>query len=286
MATTTTTTTSTISAAPKKRSEGLAITARALMTAKTLLGAGAFYALFIALVVGLLYPTLSSLNMSAYLTSNVVAGLVGAKLQHANSFIAFLALELYGTFYGLLFGGIVAYIAGAALPATFENGTLDLVLSRPIRRTRYYLELWLSANLAGLIMSLLTVFAVWLSTLFVSNANLSWQWLIITQAIETAFFFMATGFGMLFGSFMNASRAAGGAAVGIIFLAYLLNTLGSLADKLNWMLYIEPFHYTQGIQALVEHDITGWYPWVLVGAGLVCGVAGLLIFQRRDLPTT
>ncbi len=270
----------------KKRSEGLAITWRALVTAKTPLGAGAFYALFVALIVGLIYPTLSSFNFNAYLTSNAVAGLVGAKLQNANSFAALMALELYGAFYGLLFGGIIAYIAGSALPATFENGTLDLALSRPISRTRYYLELWLSALLSGVIMSLLTAFAVWLSTLFVSGANIDWGWLAITQLIEFAFFFMATGIGMLFGSFMNASRAAGGAAVGIIGLAYLMNTTGNLADKLHWMLYIEPFYYTQGIQALAEHTINPWYPWVLVIAGLVCGIAGLVVFQKRDLPTT
>ncbi len=272
--------------APKKRTEGLAIALRALVTAKTPLGAGAFYALFIALIVGLIYPTLSSLNFSSYLTSNAVAGLVGAKLQNANSFAALMSLELYGSFYGLLFGGIIAYIAGSALPATIENGTIDLALSRPISRTRYYLELWLSANLGGLIMAVLSALAVWLSTLFVSNANIDWGWLVITQLIEFAFLFMATGIGMLFGSFMNASRAAGGAAVGIIGLAYLMNTTGNLADKLNWMLNIEPFHYTQGIQALAEHNITGWYPWVLVIAGLVCGIVGLVIFQKRDLPTT
>jgi ABC-2 type transport system permease protein len=272
--------------APKKRAEGLTIALRALVTAKTPLGAGAFYALFIALVVGLIYPALSSLNFSSYLTSNAVAGLVGAKLQNANSFAALMALELYGSFYGLLFGGIIAYIAGAALPATIENGTIDLALSRPISRTRYYLELWLSANLGGIIMAVLTAIAVWLSTLFVSNANIDWGWLVITQLIEFAFLFMATGIGMLFGSFMNASRSAGGAAVGIIGLAYLMNTTGNLADKLNWMLNIEPFHYTQGIQALAEHNITGWYPWVLVIAGLVCGIVGLVVFQKRDLPTT
>ena len=272
--------------APKKRSGGLAIALRALVTAKTPLGAGAFYALFIALIVGLIYPALSSLNFSSYLTSNAVAGLVGAKLQNANSFAALMALELYGSFYGLLFGGIIAYIAGAALPATIENGTIDLALSRPISRTRYYLELWLSANLGGIIMAVLTAIAVWLSTLFVSNANIDWGWLVITQLIEFAFLFMATGIGMLFGSFMNASRSAGGAAVGIIGLAYLMNTTGNLADKLNWMLNIEPFHYTQGIQALAEHNITGWYPWVLVIAGLVCGIVGLAVFLKRDLPTT
>jgi glycerol uptake facilitator-like aquaporin len=64
-----------------------------------------------------------------------------------------------------------------------------------------------------------------------------------------------------------------------------MNTLGGLSDNLNWMLKIEPLYYVQGITAFVEHDFTGWYPWVLVIAGLVCGVAGLVVFNRRDLPT-
>ena len=273
-------------AAPRKRAEGLAITMQALRSAQIPVGAGAFYAFFVALICGLIYPTLANINFNAYLTSNVVAGLVGVKLPNASSFSALVALELYGSFYGLLFGGLVAYIAGAALPTTFENGTLDLALSRPISRSRYYLELWLSAVISGLILSVLTVFAVWLSTLFVQNANVSWQWLFTAQAIGFAFFFMATGVGMLFGSFNNASRAAGGAAVGIIGLFYLMNTLGGLSDKLSWMQKIQPFYYAQAAQALALHTITWWYPWVLVIIGLVLGIIGLVVFNRRDLPTT
>ncbi len=272
-------------AAPRKRVQGLAITMQALRSAQTLVGAGAFYAFFIALVCGLIYPTLANFNFSAYLTSNVVAGLVGAKLPNTSSFSALIALELYSSFYGLIFGGLVAYIAGAVLPITFENGTLDLALSRPVSRTHYYLELWLSAVIGALILSVLTIFAVWISTLFVKNANVSWQWLFTAQATGFAFLFMATGLGMLFGSFLNASRSAGGAAVGIIGLAYLMNTLGGLSNNLSWMQKIQPFYYTQAVQALALHTITWWYPWVLVTIGLVLGIIGLVVFNRRDLPT-
>ena len=272
-------------AAPKKRARGLTIARVSLINAKVPLGAGAFYGFFIALVVGLLYPTISSLNLNAYLTSNAVAGLLGAKLNNANSFTALIALELYSALYGLIWGGIVGYIAGAALPATFENGTLDLALARPISRTRYFLELWLSAVLAAIILSLTTMLAVWISTLSVQNANMDWGWLAITQLIEFAFMFLASGIGMLFGSFINASRAAGGVVVGILGLSYLMNTLGGLSDKLSWMQKIEPFYYTQGIQALATHDFTWYYPWILVVAGLACGIAGLVIFNKRDLPT-
>ncbi|MGI9058656.1 MAG: hypothetical protein ACR2H5_08755 [Ktedonobacteraceae bacterium] len=272
--------------ASKKRARALIITRVSFANGKTLLAAGAFYIFFIALVIGFLYPTLASVNFSAYMTSNAVAGLVGAKLKDVSSFSALLGLELYSSLYALIWGGIIAYMAGTSLPATIENGTIDLALARPISRTRYYLELWLSAILGAIFLSLTTALSVWICTLFVHNANIDWGWLAIAELIELALMFMASGIGMLFGSFITASRAAGGAAIGIIALAYLMNTVGTLSDKLTWMLKIEPLYYTQGIQALAEHSITTWYPAVLVSAGLVCGIAGLIIFNRRDLPTT
>jgi hypothetical protein len=272
--------------APKKRARGLIIARVSFTSARTLLSAGAFYIFFIAIVIGFLYPTLSSINFGAYMTSNAVAGLMGAKLTDVSSFSALLGVELYSSIYALIWGGIIAYMAGASLPATIENGMIDLALGRPISRTRYFLELWLSAILGALFLSLTTALSVWITTLFVQNANIDWGWLAIAEGIELALMFLASGIGMLFGSFMHASRAAGGAAIGIIALSYLMNTLGTLSDKLSWMLKIQPLYYTQGIQALAEHTITGWYPAVLVGAGLICGIAGLVIFNRRDLPTT
>jgi ABC-2 type transport system permease protein len=276
---------STTVAAPKKRARGLAIAMRALSNSKIVLSYGAFYAFFIAVVIGFLYPSIRSINMNAYLTSSAVAGLLGAKLSNANSYSALAALELYSSFYALIWGGIVAYIAGSTLPASIENGTLDLALSRPISRTRYYLEVWLGAVIGAVILSVATCVAVWVSTLFVQNAGIDWTWLIIAESIELAAMFLAAGIGVLFGSFMNASRASGGAAIGVLALFYLMNTLGSLSNNLSWMLKIEPMYYTQGVQALAEHNITGWYPLVLIAGGLVCGIVGLVIFNKRDLPT-
>jgi ABC-2 type transport system permease protein len=269
---------------PKKRSQGLAIMVRTILNSRTPLVAGCFYGVLFALLLAALYPVITQANIGGYLQSNLLSSMLGGHVKNLSSFTAFLGIEIYSSIYGLLFGGIIAYIGGAAIPNTIENGTLDLALSRPITRTRYYLESWVAALICGVIIGLFTVLAVWIDTFIVKDAGIDWQWMWITQFVQWAFLFFAAGLGMLLGSFIDASRAAGGAAVGIIVLAYLINTFGSLSDKLNWLLKIGPFYYAPGIDPLVNHQLTWWYPWVLVVAGLILGIIGLVVFNKRDFP--
>ena len=146
--------------------------------------------------------------------------------------------------------------------------------------------MWLSAVLGGIILSISTAVAIAFSTLFVKDSGIDWGWLIVAQALELAFMFLASGIGALFGGLLNSSRAAGGAALGILVLFYLMNVLGGISDRLSWMLKVEPLHYVESVSALAAHQITGWYPLVSIVGGLICGIVGLLIFRRRDLPTT
>jgi ABC-2 type transport system permease protein len=274
-------------ATPKKRAESLIIAWTSMINAKTPIGAGCFYGALIAILAGVLTPTMSKINLSTYISSSAISSIIGGHVGAASSFdfTTFLAVELFSSIYGLLFGGIVAYAAGAALPLNIENGTLDLALARPISRSRYYLETWLGIFLSGILMGLVILFFVWIAELFVKNAALDWQWLWVTQFVQFAFFVFAIGVGMLFGSFSNASRSAGGIAVGIIALGYLLNVFGGISSTFAWLLKISPFYYAPSTNVLLTHQLTWWYPVVLVVAGLLCSIAGLLVFNRRDLPT-
>ncbi len=269
---------------PKKRSHGLTIMTRTILNSRTPLSAGIFYGVLFTILIAAIYPAISQAHINGYLQSNIISVMIGGHISDFSGFTAFLGVEIYSALYGLLFGGIVAYIGGAAIPVTQENGTLDLALSRPISRTRYYLENWVATLICGLIIGLMIVLAVWIDTFIVKNAGINWQWLWITTLVQWAFLFFAAGLGMLLGSFINASRSAGGAAVGIIVLAYLINTIGLLSDNLNWLLKIGPFYYAPSIDPLVNHQLTWWYPWVLVIAGLIFGIIGLIVFNKRDLP--
>jgi len=270
----------------KKWGRGLPIARASLANTTIPIASGGAYAILIALLLGALAPSLAEVDIGAYLSSNVSTGILGGHITHLGGMTVILAIYLYSAFYGLLFGGIVAYVSGVAIPLTIENGTLDLALSRPISRTRYYLENWGAMLLAAVILSLLTVFASWFATLFVTHPDLDWKWLWITQGMQSAFLFFAVGLGMLLGSLSHASRPAGWSAVGIIALGYLLNTFGGLSDKYSWLLKISPSYYAPGIDPLVYHRLIWWDPGVLLVAGLVLGSIGLIVFNKRDLPTT
>lgn len=281
---TTTTVAKTIPVA-RKRARGLTVMLRALTNARTALSLACFYGLGIVLLLAALYPAMSQANFASILSSSILASMLGGHITNFSGFTAILGFEVYSSLYGLLFGGFLAWIAGAALPIAIEDGTLDLALSRPFSRVRYYLEHWLSVLICAATIGLVIVFGVWIDSLIVQNSRIDWQWLWITQLVQWAFMFFVAGLGMLCGSFLNASRVAGGATLGIIVLGYLINTFGGLADQIKWLLKVGPFYYAPTIDTLIFHHVTWWYPWVLIGTGLVCGILGLIIFNRRDLPT-
>lgn len=280
-------TTTTAQSAPvaKQRAQGLSVTMRALANSSTPLGIACFYGLLILLILAPIYPAMAQANFQSIVNSGVFSAILGGHLTKNFNFSALLAVEVFSSIYGLLFGGFVAWMGGAVLPVTIEDGTLDLALSRPITRTRYYLESWFAVLIGAVIITLVLALGVWIDTLIVSNPGVEWRWMWLTLLVQWTFLFFAAGLGMLCGSFINASRAAGGTAVGIIVLGYLINTFGGLSSQLQWLLKISPFYYAPAIDPLINHHLTWWYPGVLVAVGLVCGIVGLVVFNRRDLPT-
>lgn len=269
----------------RKRARGLAVTMRALANSATPLSVGCFYGVLIVLLLAVLYPAMSQASITSILQTSVMSSILGGHVSNFSGFTAFLAMEVFSSIYGLLFGGFIAWAGGSVLPITIEDGTLDLALSRPISRARYYLEHWLAVVLGSLLLGLLVIGTVWVDTFIVKDANIDWQWMWVTELVQWCMLCFAGGLGMLCGACFNASRAAGGTALGIIVLGYLLNTFGNLSDQFSWMLKISPFYYAPAIDPLLNHQLTWWHPLVLVLLGLICGLAGLVIFQKRDLPT-
>src|SRR5262249_47002456 len=187
--------------------------AATLHESRSLLSAACGYIVIIGLLVGLLLPAFKTLNLQVYLTGSIGALIGGAQLNpNTPLFAAYLALELYGSFFLLLFGGVLAYTAGASIARNIEDGTIDLTLARPISRTRLYLEKWV-AMLAGIVAIIATsLLTAWLCTRIFANAVLHWQWFLLANVDIAATLFLVVGMGLLVSAVMSAGRAAGGVA--------------------------------------------------------------------------
>ncbi len=288
-----TTTTSTAPAptrmSAKPRARGLPVLGATLRESLAVVGAGAFYIVAIGLLVGLLVPAFKTLNIASYLSNPTIGALVGAAgLPPSTTFAALLAFELYSSFFLLLFGGILAYAAGASIARNVEDGTIDITLARPISRARFYLEKWAAILVNALILIGVSMLTAWLDTLIYSDATLNWQWFLRAHLDIAAMFIFVAGVGLLISSVLSAGRLAGGLAVMIPVVGYLCQTFSGTGDKLTFLKYLSPYYYAPSATVIILQQQSAEDIWKLIGlaaVGVIAGLVGLVLFQRRDITT-
>jgi ABC-2 type transport system permease protein len=178
--------------------------------------------------------------------------------------------------------GILSISLGSSLIAREEKeGTIELLLSRPLSRTK----LLLGKVKAGLVILitvsacalLITVILGKMVKLVVPSKNI---------ALATiASFMLALSFGavaFLVTMFGRARIASIGIAALYALSGYML---ASLVGTVHWLKYpakLFPYNYYKPAEIL-----NGTYNWnnmiFIVGVIVLCGIASLIIFRKRDL---
>jgi len=272
-------------AEPKRRPGLMPVLTATLRETQSLFGAACGYIVLIGLLVGLLLPAFKTLNLQGYLTGSIGALFGGSTPAPGTTlFAVYMALELYGSFFMLLFGGVTAYAAGAAIARNIEDGTIDLTLARPVGRTRFYLEKWLAILIGSLLIVATAILTTWIATRIFQHASLLWVPFLEANLDVGAILFVIAAMGMLVSSALSAARAAGGAAVLVVVFWYFCQTFGTAGDRLTFLKYLGPYYYAPSSQVILSGQWTD--PWKLlvpVGAGLLLAIAGLIQFRRRDL---
>ncbi|HEY8760120.1 MAG TPA: ABC transporter permease subunit [Candidatus Dormibacteraeota bacterium] len=271
--------------AARPRSRGLTVLSATLYETRSLVGAACGYIVIIGLLVGLLLPAFKTLNLQVYLTGSVAALVGGAPLgPHTPLFAVYMALELYGSFFMLLFGGVLAYAAGSSISRNIEDGTIDITLARPVSRVRLYLEKWAAMLVAAAIIVATAIITAFGCTIFFANATLHWTWFLLANLEVATMLFLVVGMGMFVSAVLSSSRAAGGTAVLVVVFWYLCQTFGATGDRLTFLKYLGPYFYAPSSQVITtERWSDPWKLLVPLAAGTVLGLAGLVCFRRRDI---
>ncbi|MBQ1073276.1 ABC transporter permease subunit [Micromonospora sp. C31] len=179
----------------------------------------------------------------------------------------------------VLMGAITLTARTIARPE--EDGGMELLLASPVSRLAFA-----GQRLAATGTAVTVIAAVpWLLLMVIVPAigiDVALSNVAAAGAGLVALAWCFTGVAFLAGA-ATGRRTTVLAVTGALAVAtYMANAIGGMVDGWHWLRWLSPFHYFIGTDPLN----TGWHPaalLTLVAVGAVTTLAGLILFDRRDI---
>lgn len=196
--------------------------------------------------------------------------------------VAFLNSQLFYATLPMVWIILAVTRGGSILGKDEQNHTLELLLARPISRSRLLVSKALSLTAEFVIvcgLTLLTIlvvapiFDIHVGTIRLTIAT------IYTAAFSLSFGLIAFG---LQAADTLARRSATAVAVFIGFGGYLIASLSSLTDWLATPAKLAPYYYFMPDKILRAETVHG-LDLYLIGTVVIMGAIALLGFRRRDI---
>jgi ABC-2 type transport system permease protein len=192
----------------------------------------------------------------------------------------FLTVEFFSLMPVVL--GIYAIMAGSSLLVSDEeNGTLDLLLSQPVSRTKFFFGRAL-AIAAGMAMIHAICWLAFIAGVATSiELSLTAGELLRPFAALYAVMFLFQMMSLLL-SLLLPSRSAATMVSGLLLVgSYFANALAEFNENLDKLAEYLPLRYYQSGYAI--EGLNGEWLLGLAGFGLAFGLLAWLLFMRRDI---
>jgi ABC-2 type transport system permease protein len=179
---------------------------------------------------------------------------------------------------------LLVYAVGAgsrAIAGEEEAGSLDLLLSTPVRRRRVLLDKF-GAMLGA---TFWLVLAMWLSVLVLGPVFDLRPAVEGFTAASLNLFLLALAFGsvaLAVGAATGSKGLAVGVSSGVALVTFVLNTLAPSVDWLERYRVLSPFYYYSGGDPILN-GLDPWHALMLAAITLVALGIALVTFERRDL---
>lgn len=216
---------------------------------------------------------------------SLVQMLVGAQIT---SNISSTGLISIGLAHPLLFALTWAFILTTCtrvLAAEVDRGTADLLLTLPLSRSAIYFNVTIVWLLAGVLLSFAPLLGVWLGERWAPlDEPIEVRRLLIPACNLYALFIAVSGAAMLASAMASRRNVAVGVVLAALLISFLLNFLEQFWKPAQQISFLALLHYYKPLASVND----GVWPigdlLKLLSAGLVCWLAGLVWFSRRDIP--
>jgi len=166
-----------------------------------------------------------------------------------------------------------------------ESGTLELLLSHPVKRHSFMLMLWGS----GIFILLLITASAFLGSVLGIYFFHELSTAIVLKVLEISLNMWLFSILVLSNTMLIASKAKGGSLPGnlsamIAFVFYIIFLISQLWDSVAFLQPYNIFYYYEPQQIMLGRGHSGLDALVLVGLSGLCFGISVLFFKRRDIP--
>lgn len=177
-------------------------------------------------------------------------------------------------------------IASRGLAGEMERGTIQLTLSRPVSRASVYGSRVIGLVLTGLLLSLAGALGLVAGLVLAQPEGEFVYRHLLALALATFLLFWAIGgLALLASAAASTSGRVVAWAITFVVVSYFVDYFANIWDFLSSFAFLSVFAYFDPAQALTAGEVPVRNVVVLGLVGLVGVVSGLVIFERRDLPT-
>jgi ABC-2 type transport system permease protein len=181
---------------------------------------------------------------------------------------------------------LAAVVPTGLLAGQIDRGTVELTLSAPISRKKYFCTTLVYSVLAGAVLVAAMVVGSWIGV-WRTAPKLREPYHLAQIALCAAnlysIYLVAMGWSLFFGAIYALRGPAIGWAFALSMVSYLIHFLAEWWDVIQKISFIGPMYYFRPIKIVSggydpSHDMM-----ILCVASLVFVVAGGIVFSRRDI---
>ena len=203
-------------------------------------------------------------------------------VQAIGSIGGFLGGQIY-TFVWLLGLGIYfAYTAAGIIASDIENDRMDLLLSFPVSRSQLLIEKFASL-LLPLILLNVVVGGVTYGLVLAIGETIDPMHLALAHLLSIPYLLVCAAIGMVLSVLVDRAAIAERAAIGAIFVLWLVESAVGTAENFAWIQHISPTHYYEPTPILLAGTYELMDAGILLAGFLSLLIVGQVLFQRRDI---
>ncbi|OYR39754.1 MULTISPECIES: ABC transporter permease subunit [unclassified Halorubrum] len=203
-------------------------------------------------------------------------------IESLSTIEGFLGAQVFNFVWLLGLGLYFAYAAGGTVAGDIETERMELLLSFPVTRSRLLVE-----KFAGLLVPMIAVNAgggpiIYLFVVAVGE-TVPLDHLLLAHLLSIPFLLVCAGVGLVFSVAVDRAAVAERAAVGTVFVLYLVESVVGGADAYDWIQYLSPTHYYEPTPILIDGSFEPIDSAILLVAFVGLLILSQVLFERRDI---